>query len=164
MPQEIYDSQEYSIKLLQIPKISNTNRHDLAIEFVQWSNLSEEDRANYQQISTIIKDKIVVQRVSNANLLKPSAVIRAVEIKTGIKISQNDHTLLWKAFRVRPGSSSQAKFDTVSKFCVYDEPHNDYLYTDEWVAFIVNLIENHGFTKENIRINCSQALKISDYK
>lgn len=54
LPQEIYDSQEYSIKLLQIPKISNTNRHDLAVEFVHWNSLSEEDRANYQQISTII--------------------------------------------------------------------------------------------------------------
>lgn len=99
LPQEIYDSQEYSIKLLQIPKISNTNRHDLAVEFVHWNSLSEEDRANYQRISTIIKDKIVVQRVSNANLLKPSAVIRSVEDKTGVKLSQSDHTLLWKSFR-----------------------------------------------------------------
>ena len=92
----------------------NTNRHDLAVEFVHWNSLSEEDRANYQQISAIIKDKIVVQPVSNANLLKPGDVIRAVETKTGIKISQNDHTLLWKAFRVRPAASSEAKFDTVS--------------------------------------------------
>ena len=105
-----------------------------------------------------------MQRVSNANLLKPGAVIRAVETKTGVKISQNDHTLLWKAFRVRPAASSEAKFDTVSKFCIYDEPHNDYLYTDEWVAFIVNLFQNHGFTKENIRTNCTQELRIADYK
>ena len=164
LTQEIYDSQEYSVKLLQIPKISNTNRHDLAVEFVHWNNLSGEDRANYQQISTIIKDKIVVQRVSNANLLKPGAVIRAVETKTGVKISQNDHTLLWKAFRVRPTASSETKFDTVSKFCIYDEPHNDYLYTDEWVDFIVNLFKNHEFTKENIRTTCVQELHIADYE
>ena len=140
---------------MQIPKISNTNRHDLAVEFVHWNSLSEEDRANYQRISAIIKDKIVVQRVSNANLLKPSAVIKAVEGKTGIKLSQNDHTLLWKSFRVRPAASSEAKFDTISKFCIYDEPHNDYLYTDAWVIFIANLFVKHGFTKENIRTNCT---------
>ena len=164
LPQEIYDSQEYSIKLLQIPKISNTNRHDLAVEFVHWNSLSEEDRANYQRISTIIKDKIVVQRVSNANLLKPSAVIRSVEDKTGVKLSQSDHTLLWKSFRVRPTASSEAKFDTISIFCIYDEPHNDYLYTDAWVTFIAGLFEKHGFTKENIRTNCVQELKVTDYE
>ena len=105
-----------------------------------------------------------MQRVSNANLLKPGAVIRAIETKTGVKLSQNDHTLLWKTFRVRPPASSEAKFETVSKFCIYDEPHNDYLYTDEWVTFIVGLFEKHGFTKDNIRTNCAQELHISDYE
>lgn len=163
LPQVTFDSQEYSIKLLQIPKISNTNRNDLAVEFVNWNSLTEEDRVNYQQICTIIKDRIVVQQVLNADLLKPGAVIQAVEGKTGIKISQNDHSLLWKAFQVRPVSTAESKFDTVSKFCIYDEPHNDYLYTDEWVAFIVNLLEKHGFTKDNIRIKCKQKLLFSDY-
>ena len=163
LPQAIYDSQEYSIKLLQIPKISNTNRHDLAVEFVNWNNLNEEDRANYQRITTIIKDKIVVQRVSNANLLKPTVVIRSFNEKTGIQISLNDHTLLWKAFQIRPLSSSETKFDTISKYCIYDEPHNDYLYTDEWVAFLINLFENHGFTKENLKSRCSTHLLVTDY-
>lgn len=163
LPQVIFDSQEYSIKLLQIPKINNTNRNDLAVEFVNWNSLTEEDRVNYQQICTVIKDRIVVQQVLNADLLKPGAVIQAVEGKTGIKISQNDHSLLWKAFQVRPVSTAESKFDTVSKFCIYDEPHNDYLYTDEWVAFIVNLLEKHGFTKDNIRIKCKQKLLFSDY-
>lgn len=122
LPQVIFDSQEYSITLLQIPKISNTNRNDLAVEFVNWNSLSEEDRVNYQQICTIIKDRIVVQQVLNADLLKPGAVIRAVKGKTEIKISQNDHSLLWKAFQVRPVSAAESKFDTVSKFCIYDEP------------------------------------------
>ena len=164
LPQDVYDSQEYSIKLLQIPKISNTNRHDLAVEFVQWNSLSADDRASYQKISAIIKDKIVVQRVSNANLLKPGAVIRAVEEKTGIKLSQSDHILLWKAFKIRPVPASEAKFDTVSKFCIYDEPHDDYLYTEEWVIFLSNLIKKHGFTKENLRTNCSRTLLIEDYE
>ena len=44
LSQEVYDSQEYSIKLLQIPKISNTNRCDLAVEFVHWDTLNADDR------------------------------------------------------------------------------------------------------------------------
>ena len=59
LSQEIYDSQEYSIKLLQIPKVSNTNRSDLSVEFVNWNSLSDEDKNNYQKVSAIIKGSIV---------------------------------------------------------------------------------------------------------
>ena len=164
LPQTIYDSQEYSIKLLQIPKISNTNRHDLSVEFVNWNSLNDEDRANYQRLTAIIKDKIVVQPVSNAHLLKPGAVIREVKTRTGITLSQSDHTLLWKAFRIRPSSSSVSNFDTISKYCIYDEPHNDYLYTEKWISFVSNLFTVHGFTKENLRAKCSQELLLSNYE
>ena len=73
---KLYDSQEYSIKLLQIPKVSNTNRSDLSVEFVTLEFIpSDEDKNNYQKVSAIIKDKIIKQPVSNANMLKPGDVI-----------------------------------------------------------------------------------------
>lgn len=160
---EIYNSQEYSVKLLQIPKVSNTNRSELAVEFVNWSSLNEEDRENYQKITAIIKDKIIKQPVSNANLLKPKDVIHDIKEKTGVKISYNSHTALWKAFEVRPDSNSTSKFDTKTKYCIYDEPHNDYLYTTEWVELLSNLIENHGFNNTNIYNKCKNGLNVLDY-
>ena len=163
LSQEVFDSQEFSIKLLQIPKISNTNRNDLAVEFVNWNNLNEEDRENYQRITTIIKDKLVVQKVSNANLLKPGDVIKSVEEQTGVRLSLHEHTCLWKSFRVRPLANSESKFDTISKYCIYDEPHNDYLYSDEWVQLIINLIQNHGVCKDTIRSFCSETHSTSEY-
>ena len=163
LPQSIFDSQEYSIKLLQIPKVSNTNRSDLSIEFVNWSELDDTDKENYKKVTSIIKDKIVKQKVSNANLLKPSHVILEIQRKTGIKISQNLHSMLWKAFSVRPPKDSDDKFNTNDTYCIYDEPHNDYLYTEEWVCFLVNLIQNHGFTKEVIINMCKNKLSIADY-
>jgi len=50
-----YNSQEYSIKLIQIPKISNTNRADAAIEFVRWDGLSKEDKKAYEQVAVLIR-------------------------------------------------------------------------------------------------------------
>jgi len=41
---EVFESQEYSIKLIQIPKVSNTKKGDLAIEFVNWNALDEKDK------------------------------------------------------------------------------------------------------------------------
>ena len=163
LSQEVFDSQEFSIKLLQIPKISNTNRADLSVEFVNWNSLDEEDKINYNKITAIIKDKIVRQPVSNANMLKPSKVIDEVYTRTNVKINQSDHICLWKSFNIRPGRNSDSKFDTVSQFCIYDEPHNDYLYSVDWVDFICKLIQSHGFTKENIREKCKNNLKINDF-
>lgn len=163
LTQDIYDSQEFSIKLLQIPKVSNTNRHDLAVEFVNWNSLSEDDKAAYQKVTTIIKDKLVVQRVSNANLFKPSDVIAALKDK-GIIISQNDHIIMWKAFGVRPPAKSDAKFDTEQRYCVYDEAHKDYLYTEEWITFIFKLFTTHGFSKENLRERCASSLLLKEYE
>lgn len=162
--QEVYDSQEYSIKLLQIPKISNTNRSDLAVEFVNWNSLSDEDKENYQKVTAIIKDKIIKQPVSNANMLKPGDVIKAVMKKTGIEINISNHTSLWKAFEVRPSNKAGSKFDTIAEYCIYDEPHDDYLYTTQWVDFISLLITSYGFNKENINKRCKEKLNVKSYK
>ena len=41
---DIYATQEYSIKLVQIPIVSNTNKSDLAIQFLNWDKLSDEEK------------------------------------------------------------------------------------------------------------------------
>ncbi|MBR3672651.1 MAG: DUF3644 domain-containing protein [Spirochaetia bacterium] len=163
LSQEIFDSQEYSIKLLQIPKVSNTNRTDLAVEFVNWNSLDENDKENYNKIVSIIKDKLVIKNVSNANLLRPSDVVNQLKEKMGIDIGTYNHAKLWKAFKVRPGRDADDKFETKDRYCVYDEPHNDYLYTSEWVKFVIGLFQKYGFTKENMGDKCIEALEINDY-
>ena len=163
LSQEVFDSQEYSIRFVLIPKVSNTKRSDLAVEFVSFSSLDENDKAAYEKITAIIKDKLVVQSVSNSNNLKPSQVINAVKFKTGLEINITNHTSLWKAFGIRPQSNSKAKFETNSKFCIYDKPHNDYVYTYEWVDFISKLLTEYDFSKENINKKCSVPLRIEDY-
>lgn len=164
LPQTVFDSQEFSVKLLQIPKVSNTNRTDLSIEFVNWNTLDEQDRANYEKVTTIIKDKIVKQSVANADTLKPGAVVTAVKARLGIDFNTAMHSRLWKVFRIRPESSSKAKFETKNKYCLYDEPHDDYVYTSDWIEFIVGLFERYGFTKENFYGKCKGHLSIDDYQ
>ena len=163
LPQEIFDSQEYSIKLLQIPKVSNTNRSELSIEFVNWNSLDETDKENYNKITTIIKDKLVLQSVLNYNLLKPSGVIEEVRKLTGERLNYSNHTALWKAFGIRPDNGSKSKFETNEKYCIYDEPHDDYLYTLQWVEFVASLIMNHDFRHDNIYRKCKNSQKFEDY-
>ncbi len=141
LPQEVFDSQEYSIRLIQVPKISNTDRNDLAIEFVKWSSLNEEDKKAYGKLNAIVKDKIIKHEVINLGGMKPGKVLELVERNSGIKISHHDHRCLFTIFRVRPASGSDKDpFDTDTKYCHYDEVHKDYVYHQPWVDAILAVL------------------------
>ncbi len=70
---EVFNSQEYSIKFIQIPKVANTNRNDLAVEFVRADEL---DPDTLQHITAIIKDKRVVMEARNVGKLRAGKVVK----------------------------------------------------------------------------------------
>ena len=148
---EIFDSQEYSIKLIQIPKVSNTNRNDLAIEFVSWNELDSADREIYHQIITLIKDRKVSIEGKNVGRFLPGQVVKKVRERIGPNFSQYDHTCLYTIFSVRPTGSDPNPDVTNTEYCHYDETHEDYVYQESWIDFIVQLFEVHRLAKEKIR-------------
>jgi hypothetical protein len=163
----VYNSQEYSIKLIQIPKISNTNRNDLAIEYVKWSELDEADRDNYQKILGIIKDKCNKTRGDKYWRLRAGQVLAKVSDKLGIKVSSHDHKHLYNIFNIRPNKSDDTPpYLTNPKYCYYDEVHKDYIYKEIWVDFIVNAFKNNKLTKSSIKNSYNNGIKlnINDYE
>lgn len=147
----VFDSQEYSIKLLQIPKISNTNRSDLAIEFVRWDSLSEEDREAFEKVAAIIKDKRVkVEGINVGKLKRDDVVERVREALPGTRFSGHTHTCLFHLLSIRPPSNAEDPFDTNAAYCHYDEAHGDYLYQEEWPNLIVDLLQSGRFEVEQI--------------
>lgn len=164
LSQHVYDSMEYSIKIIQIPKISNTNRSDLSIEFVNWDRMSSEDRLKYNQVNALIKDKIVKQKVSNLNLYRPTQVIEKVNEKSGIKITMPLHTSLRRCFEIRPKQNSDDPFSTNDKYCIYDEAHEDYLYTDDWVELVINFLSSMNNDISLAKNKCKEGLNINDYE
>lgn len=136
--EDIFTTQEYSIKLIQVPKIGNTGRNDLAVEFVNWNSLSEDDRKKYDKLTTIVKDRVVKAEAINPGKLKPGKVIIKVNGRSAIKINHADHKNILAMFSVRPYKEfgeDLDPFDTNTKYCHYDEAHKDYLYQDSWVEF-----------------------------
>ena len=84
----------------------------------------------------MIKQKLVP--VVNPGKLKPSHVLPLVASKIAPKVFNMDtHTRAWKFWKVRPPSKSPNPRDCTAKYCQYDEPHGDYLYTDDWVDLLV---------------------------
>lgn len=52
------------------------------------------------------------------------------------------HTRAWKHYKVRPEGGADRPELTDDKYCVWDEPHADYLYTDAWVRKLVKDLAN----------------------
>ena len=146
---EIFNSQDFSVKLISIPKISNTNRSDLAVEFVNWSSLSAEDQGNYNKLQAIIKDKTVVKEGINPGKIKAGIVVNSVK-EILPDFSHYDHKCLYSIFSIRPIGKEKENdpFNTNTVYCHYDEAHDDYLYQECWVDLIVKKIENGELSKE----------------
>ncbi len=149
---EVFASQEYSIKLLQIPRISNTNRADLAVEFVRLDELDKKDRQAYENVVTLIKDKTIRIEAINPGRLKPGGVAaRVSELVPASDFQINNATDFWRLFAVRPGSGADDPFDTKTEFCHYDEAHGDYVYQDTWPIFIANILQSGRVNLEQVR-------------
>lgn len=164
---EVFNSQSFSIKLISIPKIANTNRSDLAIEFVNWSSLSSEDQLNYNKLQAIIKDKTIIKEGVNPGKLKAGDVVKAI-LKVLPDFSHYDHKCLYQIFGIRPTGPDKETdpFNTNTDFCHYDEAHDDYLYQESWPKLICELIQRGTLDKEfwKSHFNIGSRLNINEFK
>ncbi len=77
-------------------------------------------------------------------------MVEEVKGKCGIKFSHADHKYILAIFSIRPYKEfdpDQDPFETNTKYCHYDEPHNDYLYQECWIDFLVSNIQNNRLNK-----------------
>ena len=64
-----------------------------------------------------------------------SPVIRGK--KTIDKFNHDVHARFWKKYKVRPNKGAASPEKTDSRYCVYDEPNESYLYTQDWIDFLI---------------------------
>jgi hypothetical protein len=53
------------------------------------------------------------------------------------------HTQFWKKYKIRP-SKKDSETKTNEKYCMYDKAHNDFLYTKEWIEFLIEKMNEPG--------------------
>ena len=133
---EVENSQKYSFKAYLIPKIGNhRSSSDIAIEFVKYDPANPQEMEKYDKAVVAIKEKQVP--VANVNFLKPSMVIEKLKEK-GFDKTMNWHVDMWRKYKVRPANNAKDKSNCKTEYCVYDKPHQDYLYTDAWVQYLID--------------------------
>lgn len=135
----IYNSMDYCFKVYLIPKVANRiSNSDMSIEFLKMNDLSKEEKNNVSNAITLIKEKQV--SVLNLNNYKPLKVCEEVSKKIGKNITVNFHTKLWKYYNVRKSGHQASGCDTT--YCIYDIANNCYLYTDEWIRFLIEKLSD----------------------
>jgi len=130
---EVIQSQQYRLRALLVPLVGkNAKQSDLAIEFINVNNLSEEELETYESGIAFIKN------VENQFKLKPTKVVALVQNKEK-NFNITTHTKFWKYFEARPVENDK-KFK--GKYAGYVEGFDGYLYCQEWVRFILNVYKD----------------------
>lgn len=134
LSEQIYQDQKFSFRVYLIPKIGNhANSSDIAYEFVKY------DPNNPKELEGVIKQIALIREkrvpVANQGKFKPSDVAKLVSEKINRPFNVHNHTQAWKFYKIR--KSGETAEDCRTEYCQYDEVHRDYIYTQDWVDFLV---------------------------
>lgn len=145
---DVVDSGKYSFKAFLVQVANHPSASATPIQFIRYDSLDDKEKAKINKLAALVKYKYKEVSVSNANLIKPSAVQRRVQLGLGDpkvlrngnmrdKFTMDAHTRSWKKYNVRPLGNADQPEKTNQDYCIYDQPHDDYLYTDAWVEFLI---------------------------
>jgi hypothetical protein len=131
----VKDSIQYSFRVFLTPKVGNHQKSsNLTLEFVKPDQIDSQDMKKYDRGVVAVKEKLI--SVVNMNYFKPSVVLNKLN-EQGHSKNMHWHTTMWKKYKIRPASKADDKSSCESAYCMYDEVHNDYVYTDAWVKFLL---------------------------
>jgi hypothetical protein len=133
---DVQSDLQYAFKVFLVPKVgSHATRDAVAVEWVKYDPTKPEDMKSYERIVAMIKTRQVP--VANLGLLKPTRVVEQVRQRLGKPFTVFDHRSCYLHFNARParGASDPTACDT--RYCLYDDVHEDYCYKPEWVQFLV---------------------------
>ena len=138
---DVTGQMEFSHKVFLVPAVGNHRTHDsLAVE---WIPYDPADHDEYERTVALIKQRVIP--VVNLGALRPKDVVARVADRLDPKVfNRSTHINAWKYFRVRPKPDSSQPERCKSQYCYYDSAHGDYLYTDDWVEFLVRKLSNQS--------------------
>jgi hypothetical protein len=113
---------------------------DLWMTFHRDDELTDEQRRALEDLGqygrVVVRDRL--RPVANLGLMKPAAAPAAIEAQIPFRFrASSEFPAAWKALDCRPSSGASHPERTKDQFCVYDEPHRDYLYTQAFVDKVV---------------------------
>lgn len=136
----IVQDQRYEFRVYLIPKLGPKSEADWALTFVREDELTPEARQAVGELgragTVVVRERI--RGVASAGLVRPSTAASRIEQRIPFKFSVYSHfARAWRKLDCRPQAGSAHPERTDERYCVYDEPHGDYLYTPAFVEKVV---------------------------
>jgi hypothetical protein len=150
---EVANDRRFEFRVELVQKRAPKSEADLAVSFVREEDLSPDELIAYESLGrtgrVVIREK--ERPVANLNRLRPKRVCEEVESRIPFRFRwSSEFPRAWKYFRVRPDGTAKGKAreKTDEHYCVYDEPHDDYVYTPAFVDKLVKACATKaGFVK-----------------
>lgn len=137
---DVIGDHRYEFRIRLIPQTGSRADSDAAISFVREDTLTQEER---EALAVLGRSGTVVVRqqlrsVASLGLMKPGTAAAAIEAQIPFKFSvYGPFSQAWKALHARPPTGDAHPEQTDERYCTYDEPHGDYLYTQAFVDKVV---------------------------
>jgi hypothetical protein len=129
----------YELRLRVLQELAPKDPDALAVQFTRYDDLTDEQREAVEAIGR--KGYVVVRErkrpVVGLGLLKPTQAAKAVQGQISFMFSTAHFTNAWKKLGVRPLVGDAHPEKTDEKYCIYDERHKDYGYTQAYVDKLV---------------------------
>lgn len=136
LPEEVQGDYRYDFRVLLLPQTGPKSDADAVVRFVREDEMSDEQREARDVVQTIVRKQNIP--VQNMGRYKPGKVAELVQQQLGIVFTTHaHHTRAWQYYKVRPDKHAKHPEQTDPRYCVWDEPHWDYLYTEAWVRKLV---------------------------
>lgn len=132
LPSDVAEDWRYDFRVLLLPQTGPKTESDAVMRFVREDDMTPEQRRARDVVQTIVRNKTV--GVQNKGRHKPGTVAKLVSEALGVKFTNTgDHVAAWRYYKLRPDKHAARPELTDDRYCVWDEPHKDYVYTDAWV-------------------------------
>ncbi len=128
---EVLNSLEFQFKVIYT--LDATSKNSSHFQFVNPSS-AEGKKIHNVLIQTKPADELYPHRAL--------MVVKLVKQETGLSFTSNDHTKAWHYFKVRPKTNASKPEHTNKKFCLYHKVHKDYTYSNDWVDFLAEAIND----------------------
>jgi hypothetical protein len=144
LDQSVTQDLHYEFRINLVPKTGPKTEADMSITFIREEDLTNEQREALTDVgragTVLIRER--QRAVANADNLKPKAVVEAVQASIPFEFHMGHFVTAWRKLQVRPPHASPHPERTDERYCVYDAPHRDYVYTPAFVKKIVREIDS----------------------
>lgn len=135
----IAQDQRYEFRVNLVQKTGPRTESDRAMTFVREADLDDAQRETLRNLgktgTVIIREQS--RPVSGLGMMKPTIAASKVSEQIPFIFHVGHLVRAWKKLDCRPAGGSSHPERTIEKYCVYDEPHGDYLYTTAFVDKLV---------------------------